>query len=358
MPAAAGADAGIYALGGYSTPGVPVAVATAELYLINERRWTSLPSLNSARAYLGAGVMPDGSVIATGGTTPPGNSEVATSETYTPGSAMWAALPALPAPRASFGAVVGRDGNFYVVGGIGGQTGMSANWVPDVFAYADFTWVTVPPLPGARGRTSAALGADGRIYAIGGQDSIGFLNTVQAYATSVGWSATAAMPEERHSCAAAGAPDGRIYVVGYGDTTFAYLPSADLWQQAPPLHHPRTELGLAVGDDGRLYAIGGSDGTNALAFVEAYGPVIMLSAATGAAGSAFAVTGFNFAAGAGVQVFFDDAPAALASGQTDAAGTLIGSLGVTVPATSPGAHRVRVVDARSRYPVSARFTVQ
>jgi hypothetical protein len=83
----------------------------------------------------------------------------------------------------------------------------------------------------ARDALGAAVGSDGRIYAIGGHDSSDRVSLVEAYVP--------------------GAP---------GWTTVASMPTA------------RDYLAVVSGNDGRIYAIGGYDAPNDLAVVEAYTP--------------------------------------------------------------------------------------
>jgi hypothetical protein len=139
----------------------------------------------------------------------------------------------------------------------------------------------------------------------------------------------------------------------------AYQPASDGWLPVADLATARVQLGAAVGPDGRIYAVGGLDGAGAVsAAVEAYGPVIALSAGAGAAGSHVQVTGDNFAPSAQVDVFFAGAPAALGTGSTDPSGVLTAPIDLTVPSLPPATYPVRVVDRRSLFPVLARFTIQ
>jgi hypothetical protein len=92
----------------------------------------------------------------------------------------------------------------------------------------------------------------------------------------------------------------------------------------------------------------------AYATAEAYGPSIVLAAATGAPGDEIAVSGKNFAAHATVRILFDASPVEL--GTTDADGAF-GSV-VTVPVLAAGAHVVHAIDDRSRYPATLPFTIE
>lgn len=96
-------------------------------------------------------------------------------------------------------------------------------------------WRTVPPLPFARGDLGAALGSDGRVYAIAiGGDIV----------TSSG--------------------DQFLHTVD------AYDPTANTWQAEAPMPTARGSARVVTGLDGRVYVLGGSNGGPALNVVEAY----------------------------------------------------------------------------------------
>jgi hypothetical protein len=106
------------------------------------------------------------------------------------------------------------------------------------------------------------------------------------------------------------------------------------------------------GSDGRIYAFGGQNE----ATVEAYGPVLHLSANQAAAQSTITVSGENFAGNATVSVRFDSTTSpVVASGSTDHDGVLT-PIALTV-SVGPGAHRLTAVDNRSGYPVSTPLLV-
>ncbi|GHO58445.1 hypothetical protein KSB_69200 [Ktedonobacter robiniae] len=59
------------------------------------------------------------------------------------------------------------------------------------------------------------MGADGRIYVIGGKLDSGELNVVEAYnVRAQTWTTLVPMPTARYGLASAAGPDGRIYVMG------------------------------------------------------------------------------------------------------------------------------------------------
>jgi hypothetical protein len=72
-------------------------------------------------------------------------------------------------------------------------------------------------MPTARDNLAVVAGPDGRIYAIGGQNSSGTLATVEVYdPQSNTWSTAAPLPSASSGLAGTLGPDGQIYVAcGY-----------------------------------------------------------------------------------------------------------------------------------------------
>ena len=266
------------------------------------------------------------------------------------------------------GAAVGPDGRVYVFGGTD-ATGMPQA-LNQSFAAGDTALNPAAPLTNARAALASATGNDGRIYAIGGVAGGVTLGSVEAYTVAGSkWTVAASLPAPRGNAPGVLGPDGRIYVPGGANlasgqiysSTVAYRPASatqpDAWVNAAPLAGPRWRHGAALGPDGRIYVIAGSALGELLRTVEAYGPVIAISADSQPIGSAFWVAGSNFAASATVQITIGSPTGALAgTGTTDATGVLTST--AKVPAGTPtGATRLYVVDSRSRYPVSTAITV-
>jgi N-acetylneuraminic acid mutarotase len=186
--------------------------------------------------------------------------------------------PALPTPRDGLAAATGADGRIYAIGGqLAG--GLLTNEV-DAYDPCSNTWTVVAPLPTATYELAATTGLDGRIYALGGAVPGKSQANVYAYdAPTNTWLQEAPMSTARQGHGAATGPDGRIYVVGgLGATappllgsTEAYTPSAPGWTAVAPLNQPRLQHAVVTGPDGRIYAIGGNDyQCNVFASVEVY----------------------------------------------------------------------------------------
>jgi hypothetical protein len=122
-------------------------------------------------------------------------------------------------------------------------------------------------MSGGRQGLAATAGADGRLYAVGG-DNLGALNRLEIYDPARDqWTPGAPMPTPRNSMGVARGGDGRIYALGGSgdgvlnvfDVVEAYAPATDSWATVAPLPSRRTLVAAAAGPDGRIYVIGGCE---------------------------------------------------------------------------------------------------
>ncbi len=359
--AALGPDGLIYVIGGET--GNNMFSTTVETYDAFADAWATVQQpLPTARSGLCAAAGADARVYALGGTAG-ANNYLAVDEAYAPAGAAWnnPPPPDLPLPVWD-GAAVALGGRIYVVGGYNFKSGYLPNL--SIYPVAN-AWAAGAAMPTARYGLGAAAGPDGRIYAVGGFTNMGaYLATVEAYAPGNDtWDKTPApLHATRFGHAALAAPDGRIYAVGGGAamltaTVEAYSASSNSWATSvAPLAGPRSFPAAAVGPDGRMYVFGGANLAK-LSTVEGYGPRVRLAPASGKPGDAVQVSGDDFAASATVVVLWNGAPSPVATGASDALGVLP-AVSFTVPQVAAGSYPVVVRDARSQYPVTARFTVQ
>jgi N-acetylneuraminic acid mutarotase len=358
---AVGKDGRIYTIGGQTdggggwgggSPQRPLS-AVVEVYDPATDHWSTAGSLSQPRALMAASTGRDGRVYAMSGKNSMGLTNLV--EVYDPKSNAWTRVSDIPTRRAFFGATTGLDGRLFAVGGDNFER---SNALAAFEAYNTDTdqWSMLPPLPTPRTNLGVATLADGRIFAIGGDDNSNLFDAAEVYDPAKNqWSQIARLPVARSGLTAAAAPDGRVWAIGSGARVDVYSPSTNEWASAPNLLHARNTMGSTVGADGRIYVFGGDDAGTA----EAYGPKIAVTPNIGAVGSMVTVTGSNFAAHAPVSVYLDSRSSQpIASGTTDDHGTLTAAIWVTLPAVVAGSpHVLVVVDDRSRYPVTAPFTV-
>jgi len=275
LAAAAGADGRIYAIGG-SNDAYPV--STVEVYTPSTNTWTEVASLLTARYDLAAAAGADGRIYAIGGWSK--SSSLSTVEVYTPSTNTWTEVASMPTARDGLAAATGADGRIYAVGGWAGGEGLGA---VEVYTPSTNTWTEMASLPTARTGLAVAPGPGGSIHAIGGLVDFGVmsrLSTVEVYTPSTNtWTKVKNMPTARYNLAAAMGADGRTYAMGGNDGTShrsiaeAYTPSTNTWTKVTNMPTARSSLAAAAGADGRIYAIGGQNGSSAvLSTVQVYTP--------------------------------------------------------------------------------------
>ena len=308
LRAVAGLDGTIYAIGGSDDPTGGHVLGALEAYDAPSRTWTCLSPMPTPRGDVAI------AVSCTSGECSDSDEDIETNgqrhrhghgharifvfggsngvpldtvEVYDPRTNSWRTAAPLPTARTGPAAVTGTDNRIYVIGGsLGGFDNERVTATVEAYNPSSNSWATVAPLPRPRSHLSAALGFDGRIYAIGGRDPARgyFLDDVTVYDPEENnWRTVASLPTARYSPAAAVAANGRIYVMGgvegpiteTSNRAEVYDPRHDQWATAPSMNTPREGLGAARGPNDRIYAIGGLNaqaGREVLNSVESYAP--------------------------------------------------------------------------------------
>jgi hypothetical protein len=150
------------------------------------------------------------------------------------------------------------------------------------------TWIPKAGLPTPRAWvTASAVG--NKCYVIGGGSNGGpfrppAFTSVEAYDPKTdSWQARAPLPQRRESAGSA-VVDGKIYVIGGGDSVWwsttpyapvaIYNPATNTWTEGAKMPTPRKGLAVVV-IDGLIYAVGGSNydlGIYASGILEVYDP--------------------------------------------------------------------------------------
>lgn len=280
LAAATGSDGRIYAIGGVSNP----ILDAAEAYIVGTDSWVELRRMPTRRWLLAAAGGLDGRMYAFGGFGTNGEA-LGTVEAYTPATDTWTTVASMPTPRGGPAAVTGTDGRIYVIGGCAGKFPCTGGTLNVVEAYTPGTnsWSTITSMSTFRAALAAAIGVNGRIYALAGfGPNLVVTNTGEAYSLATNeWNLVASVPTARAVLAAAAGPDGLIYTMG-GCAGFpcsiqlalveAYNPRSDMWKSVTSMPTARAALAAAAGPDGRIYAIGGQSNFVPLNTVEAFSP--------------------------------------------------------------------------------------
>ena len=282
--------------------------------------WTTLPSLATARDFLGSATAPcppaqtGTCVYVMGGRDSLGDAETPSTvtgrtESYNRITNAWSTVRPMPTPRWGFGAASapcppGQTGTcVYTIGGFTSFALVGEDLpVATVESYNPVTntWSTVAALPAPRGFLAAAAapcptGQSGTcVYAMGGNDGDNVVNTAYAYnPVTNGWTQVAPLPTPRHAFAAAAAtcPPGQsgtcVYAMGGLDSDVtvlssvrSYNPVTNGWTQVAPLPTARYLLAAAAapcppGQTGTcVYAVGGRGTTfNVQGEVESFNAV-------------------------------------------------------------------------------------
>ncbi len=144
-------------------------------------------------------------------------------------------------------------------------------------------WTPILPMPTARVDLGAATDRSGRIYALGGSNETGVLDTVDVYSPATGvWTPGKALPAKRAALAAVSDDQGRIYAIGGTDNNkesgaqgevLRFDPEFNRWDLLKSMNIPRFYANAVKGKDGRIYVIGGVDSTGAMtSTMEIYNP--------------------------------------------------------------------------------------
>lgn len=251
--------------------------ASAEVYDTGANEWAPLPSMNVAIQDFQA-VADDGHLYVIGGRSHCGvTSNALRLDAATRG---WILLPAMGSARHSFAAVA-LGQRIYAIGGQGQRDADLES--SEAFDVNEFRWVPLPPLPRAR-HCFATVAAENCVYAIGGacnpdagvppiSSGIPLDNTDMFDSSDLAWVPLPAMATPRRACAALGI-NGRIFALGgtgkWGEAlecVEALDTSSGCWTSCRPMSAPRKSF-AAHSIGGKIYVFGGGDIAGGLSSAE------------------------------------------------------------------------------------------
>jgi Kelch motif len=212
----------VHVIGGTRGGPAIVPVTTHNIFDPATNAWAAGALLGTARAYHAAVTATDGAIYAIGGVDAGGNA-LSSVERLDPVTHVWSAVASMPTARSGLAACAVGD-NIYAIGGQ--DNGGAPLTTVEVFNRVSGTW-NATPLPGlSHGRTklAASAGPGGLIYAIGGLSSTAPATpATDVYSwnqsTASTWlTVSPSLASATGLLAAALGPDGRVYAVG-GNTT-------------------------------------------------------------------------------------------------------------------------------------------
>jgi N-acetylneuraminic acid mutarotase len=270
LAAVAGPDGRIYALGGYA----PSALSVVEVYTPSADSWQRVAPMPHARYQFTTLLGSDGRLYAIGGNYDDSTNPV---DVYDIAHDSWSTAPALPTRRYRAAGTSRSDGTLYVIGGQDSSAVELGSF--DTFTIGAPAWTGgASALLTPRSGHAVAQLADRSIFAIGGSamtsaDGSDGIDKVEVLAPGADrWTSAPPLPTPRTLLGAAVGGDGKIYAVGgtecpngdsacvprqYLATTEVYSPSMHAWTAVSPMPTARFDHAV-VALDGLIYAIGGA----------------------------------------------------------------------------------------------------
>ncbi|HEU0209583.1 MAG TPA: kelch repeat-containing protein, partial [Candidatus Udaeobacter sp.] len=306
-------------------------LVSAELYDPASGNWSDTGSLNNARTYHKAALLPTGKVLVLGGS---GNaSELASAELYDPTSGAWSITGSLNGPRLWSSATLTSDGKVLVVGesdhaelydpasgnwSVSGPSTLNcsderptATLLPNGnVLIADLcgarvydpvandgvgSWTDTGSLNTARFNHTATLLPNGKVLVAGGEGSGGsVIASAELYdPANESWSGTDSLGTARTSHTATLLSDGTVLVAGGEGSGGSVLASAELynpanghWSSTGSLDTARSAHTATLLPNGKVLVAGGNGGAGVLASAELYDPTAGTWSATADLGTA------------------------------------------------------------------------
>ena len=217
--AAVAANNKIYVIGGeYNNPYGSYYAETwnVEEYNPATDSWQSRAPMSVKRKGVG-GAAVGGKIYVVGGVDP-ATYLLGTLEEYDSSANTWRTRAPMPTPRQNMG-VAAVNGKVYAIGGDNDWDTVYAT--VEEYNPATNTWRARAPMPTARTYLDVVAGSNGKLYALGGCESIlcpaGALSTVQEYdPTTDTWRLRSNMLTPRAGFAAVAGPNTKLYVMGGG----------------------------------------------------------------------------------------------------------------------------------------------
>ncbi|MBI3298308.1 MAG: hypothetical protein HYZ75_09105 [Elusimicrobia bacterium] len=304
--------------------------------------WTAVGPLNFARSNHTLTLLPDGKVLAAGGSDASG--ALVTSELFNPGPRTWSQAADMKQRRSHHTASLLTNGTVLAVGGfttVTNSTGVTNH--ADIFYPDSAAWVPTAPMGSSRAYHSSVLLPDGNLLVMGGFANGQYLSGTEVFfSTGHKWvgapaiGAGAGGPEARAQFTATLLRDGRILVVGglnatsgVLQTSWLFNPQTWTWAAGGALNTRRHSHTATLLRDGRVIVIGGNNGTGEIGQAEIYNPATNTWTRTTAIGNDLGIPRLNHTA-----TLLPDGKILIAGGFTALGGPIIDDEGFDVDFSS------------------------
>jgi N-acetylneuraminic acid mutarotase len=252
--------------GGNRPNSSPNYLSSTEIFNPDNNTWSPGPAMSIARRYHTATRLPNGKVLITGGETA---DQVRTNTTalYDPQTQSWSNAASMVSVRARHTATLLANGKVLVAGGGGGLDALASAELYDPQTNA---WSSAGSFPDARFDHTATLVWDGRVLITGGGTSSngagwGVSSAAVYNPTNNSWTPVPAMSVSRFQHQAIALSNGKVLVIGgrYGFASHAstelFDPNTNTWTAGPAMSQARAEFAVTTLVNGSVLVVGGSN---------------------------------------------------------------------------------------------------
>lgn len=256
--------------------------------------WAPTGSMLTARASHTATLLPNGNVIAAGGSNH--NVALVSSEIYNPASGTWASTGNMNVGRSSARAVLLANGSVLTMGGCVDDCVSSTTPTAEIYDPVSATWTPTGAMARGRAEFAAVLLSNGKVLVAGGctaysqNGCLGVTAAAELYDPATGkWRSAGSMKAGRMAMSATLLPNGMVLIAGGQTAAKDALGSAELYNPASGsfvltgrLVTPRSGHSATLLAGGLVLMAGGENVSGvSIRKAELYNPNTGLFAATG-----------------------------------------------------------------------------